>query len=343
MATKKPAAYTGTTLIEANLPAYDKAELTTERALITKVEECKDAAKVAQEQITKLQGEKKVLDQKAPDFKKTSKDIDAKVKALQGVAKKTCKLKHPGCVPSDNSKRIIMPENIPIELNKKYGTKVDFAKLSEWEGGAYTQGYIPWWPLVEKGVPKIIRMENSARKDGPRLSGDGNKSGATAGIGVDFGQVDADELFKKLDRSNTGENALTPTELAGLKEKIKPYLLKRGGEACSYLQDHPLSFSEKEVNFLSKNAHDNLLGNSINKYEKWVIDKKNADSVTAPKKFKDLTEEQQTAVFSNGYQHGTPEENMVKAVATGDRTLIPPKAREYKYLFNSMPAPAKKP
>lgn len=343
MATKKKVdVYSGPALTEANLLDYEKSDLVAERALIAKVKECNDAAKVAQDQVVKLQAEKKALDKKAPDFKKTSKDLDAKIKALQGAAKKTCKLSHLGCVPSHNATRIAMPENIPTELNKKYGTTIDFDKLSFFEGGAHTQAYIPWWPQInEKNEPKIIQMVDSSGKEGPRLARDGNKSGATVGVGVDLGQIGETQLFAQLDSSNTGKSALTPTELTALKEKIKPYLLKKSGEACKYLHDHPLDLSEKEVNLLNKNAHDNLLDHSISTYEKWV--KKNAENVTAPKKFKDLTTEQQTSIFSNGYQHGTPENAMLKAVATGNRDLIPKIAREHDYLFKTMPEPVKKP
>lgn len=350
MAKKKKTTYSGPALTESNLPEYDKSELVTERSLIARAEACKDAAKIAEEQIAKLQTEQKALDKKSPDFKKKSKEIDTKIKAQQGVAKKTCTLRHPGCVPSDKSKRVTMPKSITDEINKQYKTNVDFDKLSEWEGGAYTKAYIPWWPYLDKkGKPEVVTMPDSSKKEGPRIKGDlsgkpKNNSGPTAGIGVDLGTKDEKSFFSLLDRSNSGTNGLTSIELSALKEKIKPYLLKQGGEACKYLRDHPLEFTDKEIIFLNKAAHEDALKNSIAKYEKWAGSAKNSEIVTAPKKFKDLTQEQQTSALSNLYQYGENSKmstEMIEAIATEKREKIP-QTREHDYLFNSIPAPAKK-
>jgi hypothetical protein len=346
MATKKKAAYSGPALTEDNLPAYDKSELAMERRLIAETEACKDAAKIAKEQVAKLQGEKKGLDKKDPNFKKASKEIDTKIKAQQGVANKKCRLKHLGCVPSDQSKRVPMPKSITDNINKENKTNVDFDKLSAWEGGAFTQGYIPWWPYVDKnGVPKIVAMPDSSKQVGPRIKGElggkpSNKSGPTVGVGVDLGQYDEAGFFSILDSNNTGNDKLPPTELSALKEKIKPYFNKQGGEACKYLREHPLNLNDKEINFLNKSAHEEVLGIAKSDYERWVRD--NRDKVTAPKKYQDLSQEQQTALLANAYQYGHAKRDMIIAIATGDRTKIPA-TREHDYLFNAMPAPEKKP
>ncbi|MES2259985.1 MAG: pesticin C-terminus-like muramidase [Pseudomonadota bacterium] len=341
MAEKKQAPYSGPALIEANLPDYDKSELITERDLVAKVQQCKDAAKIAQGAVAKLQDVKKGLDKKSPDFKKESKEIDAKVKGLQGVAKKKCKLQHLGCVPSDNSTRVPMPKSITDDINKQNGTNVDFAQLSAWEGGAFTKGYIPWWPYLNKeGSPKIVMMPDSSGKNGPRIKGElggepKNKSGPTVGVGVDLGQYGENGFFKILNNSNTGDSKMPPVELDALKEKIKPYFNKKGGEACKYLRDHPLELSEKEINFLNKAAHEEVLGIARKKYETYANKKDNQSIIIAPKKFNELTKEQQTALLSNAYQYGSPKLEIIKAIATGDKALIP-ETREKLYLKNSM-------
>lgn len=337
------AGYSGPALTEENLPAYDKAELASERALRAKVEECKEASKAAKGQIEKLNADKKALDPKAPDFKAKSKEIDGKIKGLQGVAKKTCKLSHAGCVASDKSTRVPMPASITDNINKAGGTDVDFDKLSAWEGGAYTQGYIPWWPHMKDDKPTIMAMSDSSGTVGPRIKGElggapKNKSGATVGVGVDLGQSTSTAYFRVLDRSNKKTDGLSEDELKALKEKIEPYFNKQGGEACKYLQDHPLNLSEKEINFLNKAAHEDALETAKSSYANWVKANKEVNA----KKFTELTKEQQTALLSNGYQYGSPKSAMIEAIATGNRDKIP-KTREHDYLFNSMPAVEKKP
>lgn len=335
--------YSGPALTEENLPAYDKGELAAERALRAKVEECKQAAKAAEGEIAKLTAEKKALDPKAADFKARSKEIAGKIKGLQGVAKKKCKLSHPGCVASDKSTRVPMPSSITDNINKDAGTNVDFDKLSAWEGGAYTKGYIPWWPHMTGDKPTIQAMSDSSGTLGPRIKGDlggeaKNKSGATVGVGVDLGQASAAGFFRNLDRSNKKADGLPEAELKALKDKIEPYFNKQGGEACKYLQDHPLNLTEKEINFLNKAAHEDALDTAKSRYASWVKENKEVGA----KKFTELTREQQTALLSNGYQYGSPKAGLIEAIATGNRDKIP-KTREHDYLFNSMPAVEKKP
>ena len=342
---KTDSPYDGPALIEANLPGYDKAELAAERKLRADVQACKDAAKAAQAEIGKLETEKKGLDKNAPDFKKAAKEIDAKMKALYGVAKKKCRLQHPGCVPSDKSARVMMPKTITDDMNNRYKTNVDFGRLSAWEGGAFTKGYIPWWPYMDaKEEPKIMAMADSTGKIGPGIKGDlqgqpKNKSGTTVGIGVDLGQYDERGFFAVLDSNNNGEAKLSAEELAALKQKVKPYFKKQGGEACKYLQEHPLSLTEKEVNFLNKASHEEALGSAIGKYEDYA--KRNSKSLNAAKEFRNLTREQQTAVIANIYQYGKGSpvmQKMIEAIVTGDRKKIPD-TREHDYLFNSMSEP----
>lgn len=336
-------------LTEENLSEADAHELAEERKLRQAVQNCKDNAKAAKEEIKRLKAEKKGLDNKAPDYKQKSKEIDAKAKALQGVAKKKCKLVHKGCVPSDKSSRVTMPKEIGEAINNKYGTKVDFSQLSNWEGGAYSKAYIPWWPHMNSaGNPSIAARTDSSGQSKPTVLGDlsghpKNSSGATVGVGVDLGQIsNTSRYFEELDAANNTSNALTDAELNALKEKIKPYFNKKRSEACAFLYKNPLMLSEKEINLLNQNAHDKALKDAIRRYETVVGDKIKIEApgyADAPMRFSDLSVEQQTALLSNTYQYGKPEVEMIDAIATGDRTKIP-STREHDYLSKSMPAAA---
>lgn len=338
-----PPPYSGPALTEDNLPAYDKAELADERALVEKLNACKEEAKVAKEQIDKLTADKKALDKTAPDYKKAAKDIDQRIKALNGTAKKKCKLKHPGCVASDTSSRIPMPKNITDALNTKYAANVDWGQLSTWEGGAYSKGYIPWWTYLDShGRPAIVAKASSDGVVGPRIKGEygggpNNKSGATVGVGVDLGQYSERGFNAILDNSNASTHMLSQEKLDALKKKLAPYYNKWGGEACKYLRDHPLELTTEEVNFLNAASHDEAFKNAKGAYETYAARLKRRGELVAPEKFTDLTSQEQTAIIANGYQYGSPKDTMLKAVATNNRNLIPA-TREKTYLYNAMPA-----
>jgi Bacterial toxin homologue of phage lysozyme, C-term len=335
-------AYSGPALTEANLPAYDKAEIAAERALRQDVKACAEAAKNAKTEIADLKKEQATLDKKSPDYKTKAANISKKIKALSGIAKKTCKLKHPGCVPSINSSKVDMPKENTDAINKKFGTNIDFSKLAAWEGGAFTKAYIPWSPHMDKNEnPTIMAMKSSDGTLGPRSKGDlhgqpKNKSGATVGVGVDLGQVSEGAYFDRLDAANKQNPTLTADELTALKTKIKPYLNKQGGEACKYLHDHPLTLSEKETNFLNQEAHEYILKGAKTNYEASAASVKDAT-----KKFTDLTSEQQTALMSNGYQYGSPRPDLVNSITKN--TATPSGYRESDYLAKAKLAASKKP
>ncbi|MCE3607079.1 pesticin C-terminus-like muramidase [Massilia sp. P8910] len=325
-------------LVENNLPDYDKDELQKERELVAKSEACFVSAQVARKEINKLTNEKKQISKKDPDFKKKSREIEAKIVAQQGVAEMSCRLKHLGCVPSKDNKKIVIPKSIGNEINTRNGTKIDFEELVTLEGGEHTVAYIPWWPYLKNDKPVIMFYPETFEPAMPRLAGglDGdpsNKSGTTIGVGVDLGQFKAGEFLRKMKKWNKGEHAISEAELNALHEKITPYFQLVGGDACKFLREHPLNLDERQTNFLDKISQDDAL-------ERTMLLYKNRTQHINAKDFHDLTAEQQTSLLSNTYQYGKPSPLLLRAIVQEKRSLIPD-IREREYLFDSMPSDKK--
>ncbi|MDQ1834942.1 pesticin C-terminus-like muramidase [Massilia scottii] len=319
---------------EENLPDYDKDELRYERELIARVKACGVSAKLAKSEMAKLSKQKSELNRKDQNFKADAQDIASKIKIYEGIAITKCRLNHPGCVPSNDARKIATPKSMGEEINKNNKTKIDFEKLSEFEGGEHTVSYIPWWPYLKKDRAALVFYSNEPGKNILRLAGEyngrpENRSGATIGIGVDLGQDSPQDFLQKMKKRNTGMQKFSDDELNKLHEKIKPYFEKIGGEACKFLRENPLVFSARESHFLNKVAHEEALQKAMDKY-RLVAAKKGG------KKFTDLTSEQQTALLSNGYQKGTPDNALINAIIHENRKEIPERLREHAYLFASM-------
>lgn len=181
---------------------------------------------------------------------------------------------------------------------------------------------------------KLRFTKKTPAKNTPRLAGDNgkkphNKSGVTIGIGVDLGQDAAPNFFEKMKRRNLGAQKITDVELVALHEKISPYFQIFGGEACQLLHEHPLVLTAKESHFLNKVAHDEALNSTIHKYQS-IANRNGA------KKFTDLTVEEQTALLSNTYQHGTTNSKLITAIINKNIREIPLDLRERPYLLASM-------
>ncbi|HEX8612066.1 MAG TPA: pesticin C-terminus-like muramidase [Telluria sp.] len=319
---------------EVNLPEYDQRELQRQRDLVAQAKACGIAAKLAKAEMAKLNKEKSRLDKKNPDSAAISQEISQKIEAYKGVAMQECKSTQVYCMPTVDSKKIASPKSMGEELNKYYGTKIDFDQLSIFEGGEHTVAYIPWWPYLRNDAPKIKFYQGTKAKDTPRIAGEvgkkpNNKSGVTIGIGVDLGQDSADDFFEKMKRRNSGSQKMSDQELVELHEKIRPYFQIFGGEACHFLRENPLVLSAKQSHFLNKVAHDEALNGTIKEYA--LIANKNDG-----RKFTDLTVEQQTALFSNRYQRGEATLKLVKAIIHQNSREIPLDVREHAYLFASM-------
>ncbi|NHZ83169.1 hypothetical protein F2P44_28420 [Massilia sp. CCM 8695] len=237
-------------LVEENLPDYDKEELQRERDLIAQAEECKASEEVARKEIQRLNKEKKGLSKKEDNYKEKVKNIEQKIMHLQGVPDATCRVRHPGCVEMTSAKKIDFPKSIGNEINKRHGTKIDFTKLLELEGGEHTAAYIPWWAYVKNDKPVIRFYQNIREPDVPRLAGGyggrpDNKSGTTVGVGVDLGQFSPDAFLRMMKKGNSGAHQITDEELLALHEKITPYFQLIGGDACRFLRKNPLTLNAR--------------------------------------------------------------------------------------------------
>ena len=100
--------------------------------------------------------------------------------------------------------------NVNRALAEKLGCRpygIDFARISDWEGGNKNKTYVPW-------------------KKGSK----GNNSGVTVGSGVDFGQKNLQTL-KRMGLSDD------------LAAKLQNHIGLRQGAAKSYNNRNPLTFT----------------------------------------------------------------------------------------------------
>jgi hypothetical protein len=352
-----------------NLSPNDVYELERELALITKAKACQENIQAQQIEITRLKNQKIAIEKKIKENKggnrqgntkkkeelspeqvrkieeeavqakkdtATAAEINKKIRAYEGAPKISCRIRHPGCVEAMNVSKILWPKAIAEEINRKNGTDIDFNELLDLEGGEFTQAYIPWWPYIKNGLPKIEAMKNSSGAWEARLVGDyggepDNRSGTTIGVGIDLGQFDQVGFEKMMKKWNVGELQISVDELDVIAEKIKPYYGKIGAEACAFLKANPLRLNEKETNFLdmvSQNAavHDTLL-----KYDAWLKGHKGVNKIP----FAELAKEKQTALLSHTYQYGTPLNDVMKIILGNDSVEIP-NIRERDYLLKAI-------
>ncbi|NHZ43288.1 pesticin C-terminus-like muramidase [Massilia aquatica] len=352
-----------------NLPKADRYELDVEIALIAKAKTCQENMEIRKAEIVKLKSQKIELEKRINENKEkksgskskknrelsqeeiakieeseaqrrndkvTAAEITKKLEIYEGMNKISCRIRHPGCVEMMNASKIIWPKSIGDEINKRNGTNIDFGQLLNLEGGELTQAYIPWWPYMKNGSPVIDAMKNSSGVWEPRLVGDysgepSNRSGVTIGVGVDLGQFDEAGFGRIMKKWNTGEHQISVDELQIINEKIKPYFEKIGAEACAFLRRNPLVLSEKETHFLDMVSQNAAVNDTLSKYNAWLKNHKNVNGIA----FTELTKEQQTALLSHTYQHGTPKNDMLRAILENDASQIP-KIRERDYLFKAM-------
>lgn len=332
--TRKTASSPRPAKTEENLPGYDQHELQLQRELVARARVCAISAKLAIVEMAKLDKEKSKLDKKNPDSAAISQEISKKIEMYKGVVAQKCNSTQVYCSPTDNSKKIATPQSMGEELNKQYGSKIDFDQLSIFEGGEHTVAYIPWWPYLQKDKPAITFYKRTPAKNTPRLAGaigkkPENKSGVTIGIGVDLGQHAAPDFLEKMKRRNSGAQKITDTELVELHKKISPYFQIFGGEACQFLRENPLVLTAKESNFLNKVAHDEALNSTIHQYQ-------SVANRNGGKKFSDLTVEEQTALLSNTYQRGTTTLKLINAIINQNAREVPLDFRERSYLVAAM-------
>lgn len=156
----------------------------------------------------------------------------------------------------------------PAPLGKRADgskTDVDWAFISDREGGQVLTGYVP--------------------------DASGSQSGVTIGTGVDLGQ-----------RAESDINGLAIS--ADLKAKLKPYCEQKNKNATDYLKKNPLAITSAEAESLDKAIKQPLLGQLIAAYNK-AVDEANAADHCNRVHFNDLPQGVQTALASINFQYGS--------------------------------------
>lgn len=125
----------------------------------------------------------------------------------------------------DVSQRVWQP------LNQQFGSKIDFAAVSQFEGKQRLDGYVP----MSKG----------------QVAG---RSGVTIATGWDIGQMNRQEI-KALN--------LPPA----LEQKVLPYAGKVKGDAVDALQAQPLQISRDEANLIDQKIKAKHLGAAIRSWD----------------------------------------------------------------------------
>lgn len=231
--------------------------------------------------------------------------------------------------------------------------RIDYGRVVKWEGGSFTGGYVPWGPVLtatkkdigEKGKPHpvTIFVPNTAHNKAPGQTKESltgrvkNNSGMTIGAGVDFGSKTDATQRAALKRSAKASGLLTDAETEQLADKFKPYYGLKRTEVCQYLRKHPLNLSQKEIDVVNYESLMSHTDGVIQQYEQ-----------TSHKKWTDLTEEEQTFLFSRHYHHGNVldvaadvgnyepdkilEELGAKTVVKKGKLVKIPAEREYNYM-----------
>jgi len=276
-----------------------------------------------------------------------------KALVVEGVIQPCAKKRRPkglDCVPGDPKKNTGVSQQAADavikaqeEKRKTDGTKVriDYRKVgNEWEGGSYTQGYVPWGPKLEAvqkdigepGKPHLVTMfiPNTAhniatsQKTKSLTGRSGNNSGVTVGAGVDFGSKDDETYRASLKKAAKNSSLLTEAEADQLADKLKPYYGLKRTEACQALRKTPLQLSQKEVDLLNYESFSSHTDGVIKAYEN-----------ATKKKWGDLSEQEQTTLFAQKYHHGHITGAMAKAVGgyEPDKVLKQLQGeREYGYM-----------
>ncbi len=173
-------------------------------------------------------------------------------------------------------------------INKDTGTSIDYDKLAEFEGGQATSAYVPWWPKGMKINDGAITVDTTRVKGTEELAGD-NQSGVTVGTGVDLGQQNKEEYFKRLKKAGATQVLL---------DKLDPYMGLKRSAACRYLREHPLTLTQEEVDLIDSEMQKEKINAVKDVYNKFS-EKKGYNA-----KFDDLSEAERTVLMSRQYNKG---------------------------------------
>ena len=227
------------------------------------------------------------------------------VMACKRVAKTNCA----GPKPDEKQR---MSEQSAQSINKANGTKVDFGKLAQFEGGQATQGYVPWWPDGVTANEGVIGVNPATVKEGGAtvLKGTSN-SGVTVATGVDLGQQRPAAYVKRLKAAGVPQ---------ALIDKLRPYMGLKRAAACKYLREHPLEITKDEAEMLEKEMKSAHLKNTMTEYGDA------ANSIKDGKPFGNLSQEEQTILFSRHYQDGNIIDGnnyeLAKEIASGESQAV---------------------
>ncbi len=239
------------------------------------------------------------------------------------------------CVPGVNSTRVKVRQEVAdytladqqAKRGKDFGLKIDYSKIVGWEGGSYTQGYIPWGLQLKTLEDNVGTKERAVLRqsvavvttrrtlDGKSvLQGDkaGGRSGTTIGGGVDLGQKD-DAGYRKQFQNAAANKRFDygAAEATALSDKLKPYMGLKLTDACIKLIKDPLTLTSTEVDFMNYESFMSHTDETIKGY-------KNATG----NRLDELGKEEQTAIFSYVYNVGSMPSSLYKAFSKYDKTKV---------------------
>jgi len=255
------------------------------------------------------------------------------------------------CVPGVRSTRVKTSKDViaytladqQAARGEDLKLKVDYNKVVDWEGGCYTQGYIPWGLQLrvleenvgtqEKAVSRQTVAVITTRRnlEGKSvLQGDkaGGRSGVTIGVGVDIGQQSDDghreQLQKATMYSKEKRFGYDSAKATALSNKLKPYMSLKLTDACAKLIKVPLTLTSEEVEFMTYQAFMAHTNAAIDGYK-----------YATHKNWSDLGAEEQTAILGYVYQTGSMPPSLYKAFGNynKEQVLAAYKGRrEYGYI-----------
>lgn len=180
------------------------------------------------------------------------------------------------CVPGDLAHKSSVSQDAKDAVKKaqedkrkakKTTDRIDYGKVTDWEGGSFDLGYVPWGPKLEAVTKDIgepdrphkvtIFVPNTAHNKATgqsvaSLTGmKGNNSGVTIGAGVDLGAKGDAGYRASLKKSAKSSGLMTEEEANQLVDKLKPYYGLKRTEACQALRKAPLSLTKKEESLMN--------------------------------------------------------------------------------------------
>lgn len=253
------------------------------------------------------------------------------------------------CVPGDPAHKSSVSQDTRDAVKKAQEDKrkaqkttdlIDYGKVTDWEGGSYDRGYVPWGPKLEAATKDIgepnrphkvtIFVPNTAHNKAPgqsvaSLTGmKGNNSGVTIGAGVDLGAKAEAGYRTSLKKSAKSSGLMTEEEADQLADKLKPYYGLKRTEACQALRKNPLNLTKKEESLVNYESFMTHTDEALRQYK-----------INTKKEWGDLSEQEQTLLFSQKYHHGSMKKTLAIAVGDGDSATVLRDIkgeREYSYM-----------